>query len=92
MRINDAIRIKCLNCEHLIEVKPDIECISTDERNMGTEYVYEGIYDELCPVCNNDLFLKIEAWEYPKLVLNYQNIETNNIEILGNIDFIFEEI
>lgn len=43
----------------------------TNERDMGTEYDYEGIYEGVCPGCGKDIFAKIESYEYPAGTLEF---------------------
>ena len=49
----------------------DFECVSTNERNMGMEFDYEGIYDLPCPNCGKDIYAQIEVYEYPPGAINY---------------------
>lgn len=61
-----GFKISCDECEEIIEVFVELEEVSYYEREMGCEYQYEGNADYICPKCQNDISINIEAWEYPK--------------------------
>lgn len=53
MIIAKPLIIKCDNCDEIIEVDTDMECVGEYERQMGAEYEYEGIIEDDCPKCGN---------------------------------------
>lgn len=71
MRLREPLKVKCRSCGAVFETDMQFECVSTDERDMGTEFVYEGIVDERCPNCGKDIYVKIESYEYPIGCVNY---------------------
>lgn len=73
MKLGKTLKVKCQNCGTIIDVNINFECVSTNERDMGTELDYEGIFEGVCPGCSKDIFIKIEAYEYPEGVINYLN-------------------
>lgn len=82
MIIEKPLIIKCDNCDEIIEVDIDMECVGEYERQMGAEYEYEGIIEDDCPKCGNLLYVKISAWEYPVGALNYEDIKVEGAEIM----------
>jgi hypothetical protein len=82
MKIIKPLVIKCDECDEIIEVDTDMECVSEDERQMGVEYEYEGIVEEICPKCGNELNIRIYAWEYPEGALNDSETEVVGAEII----------
>ena len=70
MRLKKPITLRCENCKKCFDVELDFDCVSTDERDMGIEYDYEGIYDGQCPQCGKDIYIQIEAYEYPEGFIN----------------------
>lgn len=70
MRLKKPIALRCENCGNCFDVELDFDCITTDERDMGIEYDYEGIYDGQCPQCGKDIYIQIEAYEYPEGSVN----------------------
>lgn len=87
MKIIKPLLVKCDECDEIIEVDADMDCVSEDERQMGIEYEYEGIVEEVCPNCGNELNIKISAWEYPEGALNYNETEVVGAEIIEEPKF-----
>lgn len=86
MRLVEPLKVKCKNCNKVFEVELDFECVSTNERNMGTEFDYEGVSEERCPYCGKDIYIKIEAYEYPIGCIEYTgNYVTDGVEIQKEI-------
>lgn len=71
MELKKPLKVKCQNCGTIIDADLDFECVSTNERDMGTEFDYEGVFEGVCPGCGKDIFIKVEAYEYPEGVVNY---------------------
>lgn len=70
MRLKRPITLRCNNCKECFDVELDFDCVSTDERDMGLECDYEGIFDGQCPQCGKDIYIQIEAYEYPRGDIN----------------------
>lgn len=68
------IRYQCSNCGRSDSVDVadfEVECVGSDERQMGTEVAYE-LYAEIdCQKCSAEMNFKFIAYEYPAGVLNY---------------------
>ncbi len=86
MRLIKPIKAECLNCKKQFEIGFDFECVSTDERQMGTEYDYEGEYEGVCPCCKKEVFVRVEAFEYPKGCVNYFGARPDGIRLLEEPD------
>lgn len=78
--------VKCKSCATVMELDMELECISSYERQMGPESEYEAIYDDGCPNCDSDIYVRIQAWEYPTGTLEGFNIETEGAEIVQSVD------
>ena len=75
MRLLHPIIVKCKKCNVLLNVTIDLECVSSCERSMGEEFEFEGIMEDKCPNCGNDIHLNLSVWEYPVGAVNYQEEE-----------------
>ncbi len=71
MKIIKPPIVECNNCNEIIEVDTYLESVSFDERPMGPEIEYEGLIEDNCPNCNNQLFIRISVWEYPSGAVNF---------------------
>ena len=68
-----SITYTCVKCGDSAEVPVDdfsIECIGGSERQMGSENIYELLYEFECSKCNQDISLSFQASEYPIEVLS----------------------
>lgn len=91
MRLKKPLRAKCNSCGTVFEMDIEFECVSTNERNMGTEFVYEGVEDGRCPNCGKDIYIKIESCEYPiGTVSNSEEQIVDGMEIVSEIELIPE--
>lgn len=87
MKLRKPLQLQCNNCRKIFETDIEFECVSTNERNLGLEIDYEGIYDMPCPNCGRDIFVRIEAYEYPPGVVNYvRNTIVDEAEIKTELD------
>lgn len=91
MKISIPAKVKCRQCGKLIDVWTEMECVATNERNMGTEYEMEGIFEDICPKCNISIYVKIEAWEYPSMTVNHYNVVAENAEVIKAPEFSFDD-
>ncbi len=65
MELKKPLKVRCQNCGRIFEIDVEFECVSTNERDLGTELDYEGVHEGMCPGCNKDIYIKIESYEYP---------------------------
>lgn len=95
MKLKEPLRLQSNNCHRIFEADMDFECVSTNERNMGLEIDYEGIYDMPCPYCGKDIYAQVEAYEYPPGAINYvRNTVVDGAELqteLSERSFMLEE-
>lgn len=83
MLVVKPITIKCENCDQLIEVETDVDCIGRYERQMGEECEYEAVAEEDCHKCGSLLYVKMSIWEYPVGALNNLETEVDGAKIIG---------
>lgn len=86
LKVIGKLKIQCKNCKKIHEFFPELECIDTFERNMGTEYEMESINEFSCDECGEDLYVRIEAWEYPEGCVNSVKYEKENVDICKEAD------
>ena len=87
MKIIKTFVVKCDVCNEIIEVHDDMDCVNHDDRQMGFEYEYERIVEEVCPNCGNELNIIISAWEYTGRALNYKQTKVIVAEIIEEPKF-----
>ncbi|MGX4601257.1 hypothetical protein [Faecalimicrobium sp. JNUCC 81] len=81
--INHSFNIKCPNCDYKnlydFSIK-DIEKVSSNKKSQGTKTQYKFISYLICknPICNYDIEIKGNIWEYPIDTLN--SIELTSIK------------
>lgn len=80
------LKVQCEKCKKNYELLPELECIDTFERNMGTEYEMESVFEFSCDNCGEDLYVRIEAWEYPEGCVNLVKYEKENVDICEEAD------
>ncbi|MEW4286729.1 hypothetical protein [Priestia koreensis] len=76
--IKYSYAVTCPECEEEFEATiliEDLEHVSSDERNMGTENQYEFTAEVMCPECKHQWDVKGELWEYPEGVINLTEIK-----------------
>ncbi|WP_449388610.1 PIN-like domain-containing protein [Chryseobacterium lineare] len=88
---SDYLKFKCSSCGRIhrydkSEFNLDFGCVSSNERNMGTENQYEAEEHFECS-CGNEIEVKFELWEYPAGVHNYDSIEIENAKLLESFYF-----
>ena len=86
------IKIKCNNCEELINLSLDKddfqwEIVDTDEREMGIETHYQFEHEFTCENCDQDIKLTFDIWEYPQGFYNDQDITVDGGEVVDDSDF-----
>lgn len=85
VKIKKPYKVKCRSCGVQINIDLDLECVSTYERQMGMELEYEAICESECLNCGADILVRVQAWEYPVGVLNYQNVELEGVEEINGV-------
>ena len=79
------IRFQCNSCKKVYEYPDnelDYDCVSSDERQMGTENEYSGTFDFECEKCNNPIIVEFNFWEYPQGALNYSDYTEEGCVVL----------
>lgn len=73
--------VECPHCgaQNRIDVT-DESTVSSDERQMGPETLYEFDYEEFCTSCNNAFRVHGFISEYPMGALNYEEINVEPCE------------
>lgn len=64
----------------------DWEVVDSDEREMGTESLYEAVLYYDCPKCNNSITITFHVWEYPEGFFNMQDIEVDGGHLVNECD------
>jgi hypothetical protein len=94
---NGIVKFECDRCSNLLTYSGadiEMEAISSDERSMGPEVYYRGDCTYICPVCENEIYVAHEAWEYPVGAFNYGETKVMGavlVEGFKDLDFAFEE-
>lgn len=83
---NNMIKVKCICGEEididLTDTNLSWEIVETDEREMGTERLYEAEYEVDCCNCNETVSITFHVWEYPEGVCNDQEILVDGGELI----------
>lgn len=82
MKLEHPLIIKCKYCTEIIEVETTLECIFSNERSMGFECEYESIIEDLCPSCQNPIYLRLSVWEYPLGAINFHEEQLQGADII----------
>jgi len=92
MNISKKMIIECDKCKSRYSVSPELECVDTNSRNMGLEIYMEGICEFSCSKCGMDLYVRVNAWEYPENTLNDITYKPKNMKIIVplEIEFVLE--
>ena len=61
----DSSKVHCGNCHKTFPGNWELDIIDSHEREMGEETEYEGVLEEICPYCGNNISGKLHAYEYP---------------------------
>jgi len=78
--------IKCPFCGSQIRVDLEDECRTTsEERDMGTETLYEFDFEGECPSCEKTYRVTGYVSEYPQGALNFEKINIKQAEPLADI-------
>lgn len=76
MRLSNDMIVECEECGNQIIIfgnDVDFEVTSVEERGMGEEISYDATEERNCENCGNEIVVRINAWEYPIGVLNYDD-------------------
>lgn len=73
--------ITCPNCREQNRIDLIDDCsITSDERAMGTETLYEFDTETVCDICGKPFRIKGYISEYPAGALNFENIDVTPVE------------
>lgn len=80
----DGISLKrvvtCPNCEASVRVDLEDECeVTSSERPMGADTLYEFDYETICPKCSRPFRVVGAISEYPYGALEYEDISTKTM-------------
>ncbi|MBY0569694.1 MAG: restriction endonuclease [Burkholderiaceae bacterium] len=92
------IHYQCDECEEqdVVDIGDfEIECVGSDERQMGPENAYELTLDSECSNCGNSISFNFTAYEYPIDFLNYVENEvvgatTNDTPYIEHLPDLYE--
>lgn len=93
MHPKGSIEFICDRCSNLLSYSGrsiDLEAFAGSERGMGPETGYKGNNTFNCPICENEIFVEHEAWEYPAGVFNNSKTEVMGASLVtdfGVVDF-----
>ena len=85
-----TINYTCDNCGDSDEIPIEdfsIECTGGSERGMGTENIYELLYEFECDQCNKNISLSFDVSEYPVEFLNFVINNTTGATTEGEPEF-----
>lgn len=85
-KFSGSIQYTCEKCNYsgVVSVDDfDVNCVGSDERQMGPENTYSLTYELDCPACNHIISLHFGAYEYPAGVLNYVEDESSGADTSG---------
>lgn len=85
--IKGKVRYWCSNCgtKHTLRSDDfDFDITSASERGMGPEVGYTSLHQMTCDECNQEIFIKLEVWEYPSGILNHlshEGVGTSEVKV-----------
>ena len=82
MRIVKPAVVQCKKCFEIIEIDADLNVVESDEKSMGQEIGYSSEVEDECPVCGNMIKIKMDVWEYPIGLIDYQEEQCSGAELL----------
>jgi len=97
MHPEGTIEFKCHRCSNLLSYSGaiiDLEVFSGSERGMGKETGYKGSSYIECPVCEKEIYVEHEVWEYPAGAFNNSNthvIGASLVTDFGQFDFSYDD-
>lgn len=97
MHPEGTIEIKCDRCSNLLSYSGgiiDLEAFAGSKRGMGQEIGYKGSSHFECPVCENDIYVEHEVWEYPVGAFNNSNTTVMGASLVtdfGRFDFSYDD-
>jgi hypothetical protein len=92
-----SIEFKCDRCSNLLSYSGatiDLEAFSGSERGMGPETGYKGDNTYECPICENDIYVEHEVWEYPIGAFNNSKTEVMGASLItdfGAVNFSYDD-
>lgn len=97
MNPKGSVKFECERCSNLLSYSGagiELEAFAGGERGMGPETGYKGDCTYSCPICENEIYVVHEVWEYPVGAFNSSNTEVRGgtlIQGFEDLDFAFEE-
>ena len=70
----------------LEEEVPVFEVVEAQERQMGVEKHHEANISVICDICEEEIDVTLEVWEYPEGVFNHQEITVDEGEVIDECD------
>lgn len=88
---DDCIKTECPKCGKIVGFSNDDICWDWDTeiqdyRNMGAEFCHTVTAVVECPECGEEHSIEINVYEYPQGVINYIELESDDLEILFKPD------
>ena len=78
--------IRCPFCQSQIRVNLEDECqVTTNDRQMGVETLYEFDFEDNCPSCQKTYNVAGYVSEYPSGALNFEKINVTLVEPRADI-------
>lgn len=97
MNPKGSVSFLCDRCSNLLSYSGtdiELEAFAGSERGMGPETGYRGDCTYNCPICENEILIEHEVWEYPVGAFNNSSTEVRGgtlVQGFDDLDFAFEE-
>jgi restriction system protein len=91
---NGTLSIKCDNCQKQADfpaVDSDFDCIGGDERQMGSENLYEWEFEYECDECGQNIDVAYTATEYPEGMPNFEEVKVNGGQVVNKYHFNYSD-
>src|ERR1700741_1024499 len=88
------LKLSCDVCGQEHEIKCNalfFEEVDKEEKEDGTETLYQAEYDFVCEGCDSEIVVTYEVWEYPDNVKENEKITTNNATVIKGCEFVPDE-
>ena len=86
MFIVSKSRVMCDKCEKYYEVEWDLELISSEEKEMGYNNLYNSEVEAVCPYCGDEMNLKLSVGEYPEGTLEFVQVRGDESHPKPNVE------
>lgn len=91
---NDQLQFTCNTCGLHHEVKSNylfFDEIDKEQKNNGSETLYQAEYDFVCEGCDSDIEVTYEVWEYPEGIKDDEKITITNATVVEACNFSVDE-